>query len=257
MNMHLHEQDSDLMVYLPHRKTPQQHAFNKHLPERLLQWLMTEEDSQIRHEITDKAIIAMKDVWNAPLATLSTTLDECGIITIDTPNSDPVIDEDSSDSESGSVSERAAGGWSGSQTTTQSDDGNLAAHSEVVDTPSVPDTSNNGITGTHSGGIFGDSSTTLVTQGEAIPIPLRLAAPNRDATPVEPFLTTNDQPYIEVLEDVIVSAAASTIPDRNEGSHPQRTPFIAAWRGSSRVSGATQFERDCKIGAAGELFVSQ
>lgn len=258
MSMHLHEDDSNLMVYLPRKKVPQQHAFNKHLPERLLQWLMTEEDSQIRNETSDRAVIAMKDIWNSPLATLSTTLDECGIITISIPNVDPEIDESLSDSESEIVSERATGHRNGSRTTPHGDDSELDTNSEAVYTPpSATGTSHNGIAATRPRDSLRISSSTSVIPVEPISLPVRSTGPDRGATPLVAVLDRGDD-YQGVLECVIASAATSIIPHRSEGSIGglQGNFSSTAWRGTSRIRGATQFEENCKIGAAGELFVS-
>lgn len=245
MTMHLHEEGPDLTIYLPRRKNPQQQAFNKYLPERLLQWLMIEKDSQIPKEVSDKAINAMKDVWNTPPATLPETLNHCGIIEIDTPNIDPVIEESSSDSESEVDSRSSTGDWAGSTSATQINDGNLDSRSEVVHTPpSAPDTPQNDSKVTHTS----RSSSPSIRHGEPISLPTRLATPDSAATQSNPE-------YVNVLESVIASAATSTIPGRYE-EDTRRNTHTTAGRGASRIRGETQFERDCKIGAAGELFVS-
>lgn len=224
--MHLHEENSNLTVYLPRRKVPQQHAFNKHLPERLLQWLMTEEESQIRRETSEKAVLAIKDVWNTPLPTLPTALEECGIITISTPNIDPEIEESSSETDSNDDDE-----------------------SEVVDLPaSAQGTRRQNSSDTYSGSDSRESFTPDGTENESSTLPVRLAAQSRPATPLE-VLPTRDTHYIRVLGRVIISARTSTIPDRNENQ------TNTGGRGSSNISGSDQFERDCKVGAAGELFV--
>lgn len=258
MNMHLHEEGSNLTVYLPRRKVPQQHAFNKHLPERLLQWLMTEEESQIRRETSDKAVIAMKDIWNTPIATLPTTLDECGIIAISTPNIDPEIEEYPSDSESDVVPERATVHRSGSRAAPHSDDSELDTDSEVVDTPpSPPGASHNETADTGSGGNHGESSTASVLQGGPIVLPVRSAGPDREATPLESLVIQDDH-YISVLENVIASAETSIIPNRDEERMGHLPGYVrsTAWRGTSRIGGSTQSETNFKVGAAGELFVS-
>lgn len=260
MNMHLDEKGRSLKVYLPREKIPQKHAFNKHLPEKLLQWLMTGKDSQIPHQTSDKALIAMTNVWNTPVETMSTTLDEHGIITISTPNIDPEIEEFPSGSESDVVSETYTSDSNGSEAATQSEhsDDYSDAHSQIVYTPpSAPEISYIDIAGSHSGRSSGEPSAALITYRDAITLPEMSAAPDEGATTLERFLTNDDQ-YLSVLEKVIASAATSTVPDRNEEgmSLPQGNEFIAAWRGGSHISGATQFERDCKVGAAGELFVS-
>lgn len=226
MNMHLHEEDSNLTVYLPRRKISQQHAFKIHLPERLLQWLMTEEGSQIRRETSAKAVSVMKDVWSTPLATLSTTLEECGIITIKTPNIDPEIEEYSSE--------------------TDSDDDDV---SEAVDTAAAAQgRMRQNSSHTYSGSGSRESFTPDATENESSTLPVRLAAHSRPSTPSEEF-QTRDTHYVRVLGRVITSARTSTIPDRNE------IQTNTGWRGSSNIYGSDQFERDCKVGAAGELFV--
>lgn len=245
MTMHLHEEGPDLTIYLPRGNTDQQYAFNKHLPERLLQWLMTEKDSQIPQEVSDQAVIAMMSVWNTPLAKLPGALSDRGIIEIDTPNIDPIIEESSSDSESDIGSRNPAGDWAGSASATQINDGNLDSRSEVVHTPpSAPDTPQNDFEVTHTS----SSSSPSIRHGEPISLPTRLATPDSAATQSNPE-------YVNVLESVIASAATSTIPGRYEEG-TRRNPRTSAWRGASRIRGETQFETDCKIGAAGELFVS-
>ncbi|KAG6355673.1 hypothetical protein INS49_003636 [Diaporthe citri] len=225
LNVHLHEHGSDLKVYLPRRKSSQQFAFSKHLPERILQWLMTDAGSQIRHETSFKAVSAIKDVWNAPLEMLSTTLDESGIMQISTLNVDEHIEELSSDTDS------------------DGDD------SEVVDTPaSVSDTMPVDSPGTSSGSDSSESVTSDGTANESRTLPVRLAARSRPDTPLEE-LSIRDTHYLNVLGRVIASARTSIIPDRN-ANQPNR-----AVRGSSNIYGLDQFERDCKVGAAGELFV--
>lgn len=226
MNMHLHEEGPNLTAYLPHRKDPQKHAFKKYLPERLLQWLMTEKKSQIRREMSREAVIAMKDVWNTPLATLPTTLEECGIITISTPNIDPEIEESSSE--------------------TDSDDDE---DSEVVSTPApAQGTMRQGTSDTYSGSNSREFFAPDDTENESNTLPVRLAAQSRPATPLEELLT-RDTHYVRVLGRVITSARTSTIPDRNENQSNTGS------RGTSNIHGSDQFERDCKVGAAGELFV--
>lgn len=225
MNMHLHE-GSNLEVYLPRRKSSQQFSLAKHLPERILEWLMTDKSSQFRHELSNEAVIAIKDVWNAPLEKLSTTLDECGIIQILTPDLDPYPEELSSDADS--------------------DDGD---DSEVVNTPaSAPDIMGDDFAGNHSRRTYSGSSPHEETESESNTLPVRLAAHSRPATPSGESLA-RDTRYVSVLGRVIASARTRTIPDRND-NQPN-----TAWSGSSNIHGSDQFERDCKVGAAGELFV--
>ena len=226
VHVHLHEEGSELKIYLPRRKDPQDYAFSKHLPERILQWLMTDESSQIRHETDYRAVSVIKDVWGAPLNKLSITLDECGIIPTGNPNLDTYYDEFPSD--------------------TDSDVGDA---SEIMDTPaSAADTMRHDFSGSCSGGSSNQSFTPDGTENEPDTLPVRPAPRSMPATPLEE-LPVRDTHYVSLLGRVIASARTSTIPDRNENQ------INTVRRGSLNIYGSDQFERDCKVGAAGELFV--
>lgn len=226
MKVHLHEEASRIKLYLPQKEVPRQSAFSKHVPERILQWLMTDENSQIRNDTSDKAVSAIKDVWNAPLEELPTTLDECGIMAINTRNLDTTSEETPSDSDS--------------------DDGD---ESEDEDTSaSSPGTMRVDSPGNSSGSISVQAFTPDGTEHESATLSVRLAARSRPATPLEEF-STRDTHYVNVLGRVIARARTTTIPDRN-ANQPS-----TVWGGSSNIHGSDQFERDCKVGAAGELFV--
>lgn len=226
VKVHLHEEGSRIKLYLPRKKFSRQYAFSKHVPERILQWLMTDEASQIQQDTSDKAVNAIKDVWNAPLEELPTTLDECGIVAIDTRNLDIPFEEPSSD--------------------TDSDDGDKSEDENTSASP--PGTMRVDSPGTSSGSNSVQALTPDETENEPATLSVRLAAQSRPATPLEEF-STRDTHYVNVLGRVIAHARTSTIPDRN-ANQPN-----TAWGGTSNIYGSDQFERDCKVGAAGELFV--
>lgn len=223
INIHLDEAGPNLSVYLPCKEDHQEHAFNICLPEKIVQWLMIDASTQICKAASQEAINAAKDIWNSPLSTLPEALDRCGIRNIDTPNLDAYIEDHSSDADS--------------------DNGE---GSGIVETPpSAPDTTRQYSPGTY---FRRNSRESSGTESEATNLPVRLAARPRPATPLEELLP-RDPHYVSVLGTVITSARTSTIPDRNENQ------LSIAVRGISNISGSDQFERDCKVGAAGELFV--
>lgn len=181
MVMDLREDGSNLTVYLPRGKIPQQHTFHKQLPERLIQWLMTEQDSCACGEISYKAITVMKDVWNAPVATLSATLDEWGIIPVSTPSIDPVIQYSASESDSGVNSETPNGEWSGSRGVMQSGETKPVDASKVADSsqpaPDIPDTCT---AGTNHDEDFSKSIASPTRRGAPLTVPVMSAAPKWD-----------------------------------------------------------------------------
>lgn len=226
IDIHLDEVGSNLKVYLPCEPDHQDRAFNMCLPKRILQWLMTDAHTQICKNPSEEAIIAATDIWNTPLSTLPQALDKCGIRKIDTLDIDAHNEYLS--------------------TNADSHDGNS---SRVMDTPpSAPDTMHHESPATYSRTISPAHSDG--TENESNYLPVRLAAQSRPATPLEEFLS-HDTHYVRILGRVIASARTSTIPNRNENQGN------TAWRGSSNIYGSDQFERDCKVGAAGELFVGR
>lgn len=227
IDIHLDEAGPNLKVYLPDKRDLQDHALKMCLPERLLQWLMTDSRTQIRKETSEEAYNAALKIWIAPLSTLSKTLDRCRIGKIDTPDLDAYTEDNPSD------------------TDPHEGDG-----SEVVITPpSALGTMRHVSPGTYSESNSSASFTPDGTENESNGLPVRLSARSRTAISLEE-LPTRDTHYVRVLERVIASARTSAIPDRNENQ--PSTVHI----GDSNICGSTQFERDCKVGAAGELFVS-
>lgn len=223
INIHLDEAGPNLKVYLPCKRDRQEHAFNIYLPEKIVQWLMIDARTQICKAASQEAINAAINIWNSPLSTLSEALDRCGIRNIDTPDLDAYIEDQSSDADS--------------------DNGE---GSGIVETPpSAPDTTRHDSPGTY---FRRNSRESSGTETEVTRLPARLAARSRPTTSLEELLP-RDPHYVSVLGTVIAYARTSTIPDRNENR------LNAALRGSSNISGSDQFERDCKVGAAGELFV--
>lgn len=228
IKIHLDEEGPNLTVYLPCERAPQEHAFRISLPERLLRWLMTDEKTLIYKETSGEAILAVTNIMATPLSTLSEALDKAGIRTIDTPDLDANTEENSPETDS-------------------YDDDN----SVVVDTPpSAPDTARRDGSSTRFGSNSSESFTPEGIENESNTPPVRLTAQSRPATSAEESVA-RDILYVRVLGRVIASARTSSIPDRNANQ------ANAALRGSSSIYGSDQFERDCKVGAAGELFVSQ
>lgn len=183
VGMHICEDGPNLTVYLPRRNIPQQHSFRKQLPEKLLQWLMTEPGSGICGDVSLKGMIVMKDIWNTPLATVPTTMDEWGIIRISTPNLDPVVLESSSESDSGVFSERSTGERSGSQGAMKNGTGTLDNDLKVLNSRCLASNPPNTCTaGNLPGEDSGKSFASSATQGAPITVPIRLKDPDWDAT---------------------------------------------------------------------------
>lgn len=257
----IREHESQLQVYVPRRKKEQTQAFKIKLPRKFLEWTMTDPDTQMREAISDKSVAATEHVFNAPRSMLQETLEEDGIAEIDVENRDDTHWDDTdaesiADTDEGVAALSQADFVAAAETQglmaqdldgpgyLEDDDDTSAFSVEGMNTPSSPTTSNRRAANPSS-------------QPITVPIrtrPLLTSPPT--ATPIaRPSVSTNDTEYSNLLDYVVRAARGAPFPDWNEHGH-----VGFGLPGNSRsvsISASSRFERNCKVGAAGELFVSQ
>ncbi|EXF84440.1 hypothetical protein CFIO01_02755 [Colletotrichum fioriniae PJ7] len=80
--LHIREAAGRLEIYVPLNKEGQDFCYHSSLPRRLLEWVMTEPETQICGAIPHRAISAMSSALNAPIQSVSQILEAEGIIDI-------------------------------------------------------------------------------------------------------------------------------------------------------------------------------
>ena len=258
----IRQDGSQLKVYVPQRKKEQTQAFKIKLPRRFLEWMMTDPDTQLREAISDKGITATEHVFNALGSMLEETLEEDGIATIDIENRDDPPDDDTE----------------ADSTADADEDRTLVDHADYVAVARSQDLLTQWENGPRyledDEDVFGFSVDGVLTpstvatsstwraanaSNRPITVPLRTRQSLTSQTPTlspitSPRMPSDDTQYSNLLDYVVRVARAAAIPQWSEHGHAGLG--LARNNSPMRISASTQFERNCKVGAAGELFVS-
>lgn len=95
--LHISEEPSGLVVYVPKDKKAQELCFCDLLPKQLTDWLMRDPATQIPDNIESDAITVISMILSIDPSATDLILERQGIIEIDVPNEDPDTDDDSID----------------------------------------------------------------------------------------------------------------------------------------------------------------
>ncbi|KAI1125093.1 hypothetical protein F5Y10DRAFT_284521 [Nemania abortiva] len=243
-HLHIDEGESGLNVYLPRNKNKQQYTFTVFLPQKLFTWMMTDPITQQSEIIDEEGVRATNHMLLSPYSELSAALDENGIAAIDIDNTDELMLEPGSPT----LVETIADGIQ---------DLNLSDHDNDSEAPSTPTSSSETLRSAHRG-TAASSRTTPTRLPESVPYarsPYRqhiLSPSFEPPTPTRDSVT--DELYLAALSNVIAAGRRDSLPahgdfnSRRQPSSRQSVPDLG-------LRYLSQTERDCKVGAAGELYV--
>ncbi|KAK0372912.1 hypothetical protein CLIM01_09734 [Colletotrichum limetticola] len=254
--LHIREAAGRLQIYVPLSKERQDFCYHSSLPRRLLEWVMTEPETQICGAIPHRAISAMSSALNAPIQSVSQILEAEGIIDLGGINEDDQGQEfeERSDASPPPVADSQRQGFAAempirpfSLTGPRFVSGPAVTHptfTQQTSTPASPD-SNRSYRLQPNSPV--DAAAASLPQdifhfGETSTTPTATALPRFDAFSAE---------YLRILNNVIFSARRRSFPDLG----PTRTGQSAECASTPTSSPWIPPGSDKKIGAAGELFV--
>lgn len=263
---HLQERGHDLIVYVPMAKKAQNFCFGSPLPRRLADWLMTDAMTVIADNVDDALLALLTTLLNVDRAVIPSVLDYGGVVKV------PVLDETSHElGEDAADDENTEDGDDHEQPIKEKDVGtHLSSRDEESNFGEVDAiaselrraSSRSSTPGTSS---FSNTVSTLATANlSAGPRPTismhnqwLQPSTSRDQVPFE----ADELRYRGVLERVVDCARRSTFPPQGLGAFdvsalldPVLPDAVYSWpTATERVS---RLERDKKVGAAGELYVS-
>lgn len=264
-NIHIDESDSELKFYLPKKKKVQAIAFSSVLPRKLLWWLKRYPDGRVEDREDVAAISALSLVLSYDVRVLDEILTRQGILQIDLENED---EYDSDDGEDDDEEEETASGAltpdTHSRTETLTEETaqshlrrERAAFSEPPLRPQF----------IGSSGLSSFSPERFAREPSFTPD--LFSAEQREQLPTASRVTGSTDQYRAILECVVTSARAASFP--SQGS--PRVFNMDSLRGAlfddigtasfhgydvgQAYSYNTPLERDLKVGAAGELYVSK
>ncbi|KUI64845.1 hypothetical protein VM1G_00101 [Cytospora mali] len=202
----------------------------------LFELLMTHPVTHITEAASEKGASTVKAILFTPISRVSTALEDCGIGIVSVDNVDEAVEQviTSPEAPAATILTR----------TTDDDTQALIPGSDQDDINSVLrdiDTPTSSIQTLQQASAFNSGM-------DGFDIPIRSAP-----TTVQ----VDDRDYIALLSRVITAGRSSRLPHREESTvgYLQGQQLSTGIRSYFEVFGATTFERDCKIGAAGELYV--
>ena len=216
-----------LTVYVPKDRRSQSVCFVSALPQRLEDWLMRDATTQIRRydKTNPEALAALIQILSADAATTDQVLDRVGAIPVPIPNQDEQIPEHEEDQE-----ERCS------------------AHSGR--SAHIP----------HDFEISTEAHEDGFSQGVTAMAPRSGMAPSSSHAPPIYAAPQEDELYGKLLERVVRAARAAIFPSKGtfdmSALHDSLFSRDEVDAAANKFKSSTQLERDMKIGAAGELYVS-
>lgn len=250
--LHLDEDGTDLNIYVPANKDDQDYTFAKALPERLFQWLMTPQASRIPAETSEKGVTAAKAVMSTPRSRITRALEDCGIITtIDIVNQDEVIGEDPASPEYVSALTRARGGNTHASIAGNDHEdidsvtGYFATPNLTMVTPQQSASRSGGNSLFNPATTFSSPRDSLVMRSQSSILPIR-------SVPTQSLFDTT---YVALLSSVIAAGRRDKLPTRDDFNRPLLQENFYTTHNVFEIGGASEHEKNLKIGAAGELYV--
>lgn len=226
---HIEEREGRLKIYVPAERKARELCFTSQLPVNLAEWLMRDPRTQIPGSVDSTAVTALTMLFTVGPSNVASVLESQGIIRIDITNEDG--------HESDEEEEREIG----------------TARAERNESPSIT-----------LGSSYSPQPTTSLRLASLRSLP----AYDHSLRTVDANVATEDLRYERLLDRVINAAQNASFPSK--GSFDMSSLRTALVRYSdyrsfdgtddeSMVRGfrsANQLERDMKVGAAGELYVS-
>ncbi|PWY74068.1 hypothetical protein BO83DRAFT_407964 [Aspergillus eucalypticola CBS 122712] len=240
--LHLDDRDGQLTVYIPQDKRTQEICFLGRIPLALLQWMMTNPLTQITHEFSDSFVTIIQTLLHAKSKYVSDLLDLAGIMSIARAD-DTVVTAENESQQTQEIEDQQS--HSDLSSAAVSNSSIIVQHTPQRDGPAhTPPRPRQG---------SWVSETTVVSASmRSLPV----------ARPSPVLLqnytnTTADPEYYQLLSSVLASARNAIFPSQGTFDMAGLDDSITsvAFSETIRLRASDQFERDFKVGAAGELFV--
>lgn len=282
---HIDEPAGNLTIYVPRDRRAQELCFGSVLPRKFATWLMRNPHTNIDGNVEVDIINALTSIFASDRAVLGEILDDQGMIELQFEDPDEDLNEDMMSGEQAEDNDA-----SDSTPETGHGDSDLSltpTHSSVTDASILPSAVRDseiqeGASETEGAIVEIQSRTShQVRRGDGSPPrPLRHHSPagrpsspeqlnSQRLVPSNPISrATEDQRYQTILERVIAAARFANFPSGGafdlsglrdalpDSGEPNSYLSYDGLDVLSRFRSANQLERDKKIGAAGELYVS-
>ncbi|KAH8901208.1 hypothetical protein GQ53DRAFT_707485 [Thozetella sp. PMI_491] len=247
--LHIDDQ-SGLKIYLPRHKDSQEYIFTGLLPRKLFEWMMRNPTTLISEAISDQGVNAMRSVILAPRSIIDMALDDNGIAPIELENLDA---EALSEPDSPATPRRASEENSVASTPSDQADSDSEVYSTLASSVASPEVSGRSADALSRNGYFSRPRHHLTSANSS-----HLLSPSSSPNPARSTqVGTTDGQYRDLLTKVISTARRSPLPTYGEPDTSRSEAILSSPNNSADwgLRSLSQIERDCKVGAAGELYV--
>ena len=255
-SLHIREGTDGLRVYVPRDNRSQEVCFHSKLPRRLCEWMMTDPMTETTQPVSSDTVAVVQSVLSAQSFALDEILDEHGIMEVDIANGDVEIpvaeDEDASIARASSPATPPA-----------------EANNIDEPRPETPPPRHHEQTESSSDDTLGSlTPLSSVASPEVIATSYVAARSSQAASrprlrPMDAYGIVQEAQYASLLRNVVRAARYATFPSRGTfdmSALRAALPGVPADNNAAaeayRLRSTSQIERDKRIGAAGELFVS-
>ncbi|XXH01558.1 hypothetical protein Hte_007918 [Hypoxylon texense] len=248
-DIHIDDADGELQIYVPRNEMLRDKSYVSLLPKRLVHWMMTDPTTGERKPVDPVAILLVETVLLAKVAVVNSYLDDQGIIEVEVPDLEQSIHTDSFSS--------------------------ALQHIPEILGPVTPERASTPLTGTSSSEDEYFEQETPATDLTSLGSPSPRLARNRSSSSQEylspdPFITPTAErqriaaeEYRALLSQVASAARKSrllaepfNLSDLSDALGGNTAPNMKTFDEYDLFgAGMAQFERDRRVGAAGELFV--
>lgn len=226
----LDDSDSILKVYVPRKKDDQEYTFTNLLARKLFDWMMQDAATKTSGMMSEEGINATRDILLAPRAKIALSLEHNGIATIDRGNQDDIV----------KILHQA---------TLDIYDGSTVREDETIaDRDSADFDDGSSISRTAATGVASQRQ-------ESRSSPARVATSSGQALdlPIRSLPVAADTGYLTLLSRAIAAGRRGTIPKCLEFDELRSKKGL---KPVANLQYANRTERNEKIAAAGELYVS-
>ncbi|KAI1327062.1 hypothetical protein F5Y16DRAFT_421235 [Xylariaceae sp. FL0255] len=239
--LHIDENESGLHVYIPRKRHDQQYVFTNKLAKGLFEWMVTDPNTRIQDPIEKDGVDATRNILLTSHAKLLEALEDSGLASIDVENTDEVLTEPESETESEPEPEP------------------IPAPPQTPIAISIEGIQNidlKSVRFTYDGAT---ASNNVGSRRSVRPVSSIGGSLTRSAEPsFEPPTPTRDSitdvHYVVTLSRVIRAGRRDSIAISGE-SDARRSSTSRLDTVDIGLHSPSQVERNCKVGAAGELYV--
>ncbi|KAF2170402.1 hypothetical protein M409DRAFT_35953 [Zasmidium cellare ATCC 36951] len=235
-NMHIGETDDGVTIYVPRNKRKQKFCFSSPLPTNLAAWLMRNPVTLIEEDVDGEMVTVLSSLISDGPAVVDLILDDKGIAQVPIENEDPRHEEQDED---------------------DIDPDDFVEHDlvNVLVATSLTPVSDHRLSATDDGVVevvSRQAGATSRRSGGYTPV---------FTVPHEDHAIREDDHYRELLERVVRAASRARFPSKYMsargalGSGGSTAMGYNGFESELRYRSSSQFERNFRVGAAGELYV--